>query len=469
VGFVTGVDSGPSAEGVSGGFGVATDIDVVEESPLLLIAEALVNVNGDNLVLSSGNVAEMVNQGTGGSAYDLDVVLGTAANGKPHPSGSMLLFGASGDYASTPDSAAASITGDIDICIRLSIPDFTPAATKALVSKWAAGAGNDGYLFRISAGGSLSLNISADGTIGVAVSSSENNALPDGEAGWLRVTWNDTTDVTKFYTSTDATNDPAAVNWTQLGTDRTLISAGIFDGTAPVEIGTWEGGATQPIDGSIYRAQILNGIDGTLAVSFDAADQTTNANGDTSTFVSSGTGETWTQNGNAFIQNTGKTAVHSIGTFGLETTAGQDIATSFTRFTVARFTDASVSADQYLWTSRSDAAKTVSVFSDDSNSDKWTFDAGGTIKALSEAYDNDIHVHTVQHNGGSTSKYTVSGVGDVTGDAGTETLDYGTSMADASAGLTAPVAVYQDLIFNSALTEAQVEILQNHLANVHGF
>ena len=76
-----------------------------------IINEALVDIDMDY----ANGVSDIPNQGTGGSGYDLDTNVGTEANRKLHPTGSCLLFGASGDYASTPDSAANSITGDIDL------------------------------------------------------------------------------------------------------------------------------------------------------------------------------------------------------------------------------------------------------------------------------------------------------------------------------------------------------------------
>jgi hypothetical protein len=51
-----------------------------------------------------------------------------------------------------------------------------------------------------------------------------------------------------------------------------------------------------PLAGKIFKAEIRNGIDGTLAVDFDPTDWSSG-----STWTSSETGEVWTKNGNAYV------------------------------------------------------------------------------------------------------------------------------------------------------------------------
>jgi hypothetical protein len=67
-----------------------------------------------------------------------------------------------------------------------------------------------------------------------------------------------------FYTSTDGTT------WTQLGT--TVTTAGvtsIFASTSIVEVGSVNAGALGPVSGRVYRAQVLNGINGTTVLDVD--------------------------------------------------------------------------------------------------------------------------------------------------------------------------------------------------------
>lgn len=78
------------------------------------------------------------------------------------------------------------------------------------------------------------------------------------------MTWVNSTDVVKFYTSDDG------IAWTQPGTDATLSLSGIFNWTAPVELGSYDGGGS-PAAGGLYHAQLRNNVldDGTGIV-FDA-------------------------------------------------------------------------------------------------------------------------------------------------------------------------------------------------------
>jgi hypothetical protein len=177
----------------------------------------------------------------------------------------LVLNRVSGNYASAPDSAALSITGDIDIRVKLAATDWTPGSTLALVSKRAA-SGNVSYSLRLDTGGSLSLAWSANGTTLVVTNSTANPVIADGAVLWVRA-WLDVDDGgvyrVRYLTSSDG------ILWTQLGADVVgAATTSIFDGTALVEIGSTVGGTAQVFSGAVYRAQIYNGINGTLV--FDA-------------------------------------------------------------------------------------------------------------------------------------------------------------------------------------------------------
>lgn len=201
------------------------------------------------------------------------------------PDNYLLLPGTTGNFAKTPDSASNSITGDIDIRVKVSLDDWTPSAAKVLLSKLSA-ASQWSYDFYVGGGGStgkLCFLTSPDGTANTSAISSVATGIADGAVKWVRATRVSATGVTKFYTSDDG------VTWAQLGTDVSNTAGAIYDSTSEVRIGQDTGG---PLAGKVYRAQVYNGIDGTLAVDFDATDA---ANGATS-FVSSTSGETWTIN-----------------------------------------------------------------------------------------------------------------------------------------------------------------------------
>jgi hypothetical protein len=177
----------------------------------------------------------------------------------------LVLNGASGNYASAPDSAALDITGDIDIRVRMAAADWTPTATAALVSKRGA-SGQVSYSLRLNSSGPLSLLWSNDGTTLITNNSTTNPPFNDGDTGWVRAVLDvDDGGVYKvrYYTSTDG------ASWTQLGDEVVgLSSTSIFNGTASLEIGTTVSGTQQPLAARIYRAQVYNGIAGTLV--FDA-------------------------------------------------------------------------------------------------------------------------------------------------------------------------------------------------------
>ena len=203
------------------------------------------------------------------------------------------LPGTSGNFISTPDSAALSITGDIDIRVKVAMDDWTPAANSHFITKWSGTTSS--WQFRLTPASNLEVLTSSNGTdVEAQDASTVVTGVLDGATKWVRVT----VDVdngaaghdTKFYTSDDGTT------WTQLGTTVTVAQVlTIFDGTAAVEIGAVGGSST--LAGNVYYAEIRNGIDGPVVGRFDA--NAVEATGpQTPTTVPSNTGETWTINGN---------------------------------------------------------------------------------------------------------------------------------------------------------------------------
>lgn len=227
------------------------------------------------------------------------------------------LPGASGDYASTPDSAAASITGDIDLRTQVAFDVFPPSGDESLISKFVTSGDQRSYRIYVNSSGIVGFQSSSAGTLGTLVSEGSTVALSvsAGDSIWIRATLDVDNGAgghdVKFYTSTDYDPDAVTGTWTQLGA--TVTGAGttsIFDSTADVEIGSVNGG-TNPTDGKIYRAQILNGIAGSIVADFDPNDATA---GDP-TVVSSHTGETYTLQGNASIQTPLATSAVTNGRF----------------------------------------------------------------------------------------------------------------------------------------------------------
>jgi hypothetical protein len=192
------------------------------------------------------------------------------------------LPGTSGNYASTPDSAAVSITGDIDLIAKVAPIDWADGVNyRTVISKGAPS--NLQYLLTIALTGKLgfycdSPTITAESTVALA-------DLPNDSVKWIRATRSASSGEVKFYTS----DDGAA--WTQLGTTVAAATGAATDNSDQLEVGLRSVSGIQPFSGKIYYAEVRNGIDGTVVAKFDPTETTP---ADTS-FTSS-TGEVWTIN-----------------------------------------------------------------------------------------------------------------------------------------------------------------------------
>jgi len=243
-----------------------------------LVQGFTVGMDENGIVTVAGEVTEFQNNlGDGGAPFDFDVILGTPANLRKSISDACLFYGASGDFVTQPDSEAADITGDIQIIAKCVADDWTPASEKQIAAKMQT-TSTRSWRWDLLASGAIALLTTTGGGAGTQVSGVSSVPVPfsDGEEGWLKVTL-DVDDgagnrVYKFFTSTDTTNDPDAVNFTQLGT--TVTTAGttsIFKSTSQIEIGSSFNGGNFMWDGIIHRVSVYNGIDGEKVVDFNPA------------------------------------------------------------------------------------------------------------------------------------------------------------------------------------------------------
>lgn len=172
---------------------------------------------------------------------------------------SLRVPGAGTDKATAPDSAALSITGDIDIRAKVALNDWTPATVMSVVSKHTAAAG--GYELQIFTDGKLRL-VWGDGAIVKTIASTVVTGIADGTIKWIRATLDVDNGAVghdvKFYLSDDG------VTWVQLGTTvTTAVATLIGDSTDVLSIGA-RPDSTQDFIGNIFYVEVRNGIDGTV-------------------------------------------------------------------------------------------------------------------------------------------------------------------------------------------------------------
>jgi hypothetical protein len=172
------------------------------------------------------------------------------------------------DRATTPDVTALDITGDLDIRWEGETNWFS-SETQFLIGKWGA-AGNRSY-YLIARAGVLYLNTTSGGT---TVDGGGFAALPaalprhaavrgtldvdNGAGGFtLRLYW----------------APSLAGPWTQFSGDLTSSApVSIFSGTAPLSIAPEQTDVTPPrraVTGTVYKAEVRSGIDGTLVAAPD--------------------------------------------------------------------------------------------------------------------------------------------------------------------------------------------------------
>lgn len=199
--------------------------------------------------------------------------------------------GVSGNYFSTPDSAALDITGDMDMSMDVVMEDWSPLA-QYFISKWqVTSVGSNAYVFGVTPGGLLEFSWSPNGTT-TTISAISTAAVPfaDGTRGSVRVTLDvdngSAGNTVTFYTAT------TYGTWTQLGAP--VVTAGvtsIANATSAVNLCGFNSGASSVFPGRIFYAQIRNGINGTVVAAFDPSRAVDGA----TSFVAA-TGETWTVN-----------------------------------------------------------------------------------------------------------------------------------------------------------------------------
>lgn len=214
------------------------------------------------------------------------------------PPPGLLLPGASGAFASTPDDPALDITGDIDLRCDASLDDWS--VVQNLVAKYEATGDNRSYRL-LTSSGLLRLEWSPDGTIASRLDAESTVTVPAGPGEQLAVGATlDVDDGSGGWVVTFYTAPSNAGPWAQLGTPVDNAGGGttsIFAGTATLNVGAaLNDGSSNPASGTIHAAEVRDGIDGTVVADPDFTAQPSG----TASFDDDA-GRTWTVNGTAEI------------------------------------------------------------------------------------------------------------------------------------------------------------------------
>lgn len=224
------------------------------------------------------------------------------------------LDGDPANYASTPDNGALDITGDLDIRVEADINWYHPTANQVLIQKWDS-PGQRSFALRVH-NQLLTFGWSEDGVTGLSAIRPVP-ALPSRAA--IRATL-DVDDGSGQYVARLYWAPSIAGPWTQIGTDRVGPATSVFSSTAPVRIGGYDPTTAPPrtpFIGKGYKAEVRDGIDGTLAANPDFTAQPLGAAG----FVDSA-GRTWSYNGNAVTADRQELFVGEISSWPQDWTPG---------------------------------------------------------------------------------------------------------------------------------------------------
>ena len=205
----------------------------------------------------------------------------------------LMMSGHPGGSARTPDHSSLDITGDIDIRFEGRI-EWGAATGTVLTGKWRLDGDQRSWLFAVTRHRLLELNWTTDGTAATQQRIRSTEPLPwTGYcAGAVRVALDvdDSGDHTATFWVAETMDGP----WTQLGDPVTEPgTTSIFAGSSPMGVGSGDGfGASigsYSLSGLIYRAEVRDGIEGTVV----AAPDFTVVEPGTTSFTDSA-GRTWT-------------------------------------------------------------------------------------------------------------------------------------------------------------------------------
>lgn len=211
----------------------------------------------------------------------------------------LVLTGASGAYASSPDAAAFDITGNIDISALINFADYANGGIQTIKAKYGTTANQRSYGLRLNATGNLQMVFSVNGTAGNTATSTVtlyDMGVADGDIISVRVTRVAATGIITFYVGRQPSLDPSV--WDAMGATVAGTTGNLFAGTAILEVGSVNNGTGDRATGRIIATRLRNALApaGSIVANPNFGQQTTGTTG-----FNDGIGNPWTVNGAASI------------------------------------------------------------------------------------------------------------------------------------------------------------------------
>lgn len=191
------------------------------------------------------------------------------------PGAYVQLDGTSGDYIFTPDTATVSFSNDIEVVMRVKVTDWSAAAIQTLVGKYVTTGNQRSWKIASNTSAQIIITVSTDGTTTNTATITPSVALPDNTWIWLRLRMdltNGSNSVGTVETAADGGTNDEPSSWTANGTATATALAGIFDSTAPLEIGSFNNGSSERFNGQVARCIVRSGFAGATVADFNASD-----------------------------------------------------------------------------------------------------------------------------------------------------------------------------------------------------
>lgn len=173
------------------------------------------------------------------------------------------------DSAYMPTNPFSSVSTTMDVRVRATKADWQEATWRFLAGDTTVSATGTkaGVGLHTSGGNGVLMFIASDGTAHTNYYSTTANTFGDGTTNWLRYLYDATNDTVDFYVSSDDTNDPTAVSWTQLGTQVAATRNLNTSASNAFYVGRYVGYDSNTWPGQVHRVWIED--DGDVVVDTD--------------------------------------------------------------------------------------------------------------------------------------------------------------------------------------------------------